>query len=253
MKKKLYTLSHNIENLNKLDQKTVFSSEEHSLISERELKDSLLLSKDKLIEHSINDNWKLKYLALHEAINRIKEKGFKKIISFGSGFSDLEYFLYLGLDKNIEIVSSDFDTFLVKKSNEFFPEFKTIRFDFFNDSISSLNEKFDLAIFFGSAYVMDDLEFIRLFKDIKKSGVLEIIDFHAGYMTRVEHFKNYIRPAYHFLKNFFYHQDKYLGKFHGYSRSKNELIKLYNQSGWKTHKIIWDRSCYKFSCILDHK
>ena len=54
MKKKLYTFSHNIENLNKLDQKTVFSSEEHSLISERELKDSLLLSKDKLIEHSIN-------------------------------------------------------------------------------------------------------------------------------------------------------------------------------------------------------
>ena len=252
MKKKLFTLSHKESNLKILDQKKVFSAGEHALISESELQDSILSDKNKLIEYSFNQNLNLKYFALREAINRINEKGYKKVLSLGSGMSDLEYFLYLGLSKYIKIVRSDFDTYFVKKANEFFPEFKTIKFDFFHDSISSLNENFDIAIFFGSAYVMDDLEFIRLFQDLKDGGFKEIIDFHAGYMPKVEHFKNYLRPTYRFLKNLFFNQKKYAGKFHGYWRSENELIKLYRLAGWKSHKIIRNKGCYKFTCILNN-
>ena len=251
MKKKLFTLSHKESNLKILDQKKVFSAGEHALISESELQDSILSDKNKLIEYSFNQNLNHKYFALREAINRINEKGYKKVLSLGSGMSDLEYFLYLGLDKDIKIVSSDFDTFFVKKANQFFPEFKTIKFDFFHDSISTLNENFDVAIFFGSAYVMDDFEFIRLFEDIKKAGIKEIIDFHAGYMNKVEHFKNYLRYPYRFLKNLFF-ETRYLGKFHGYSRSENELRKLYSRAGWTSHKIIRNKGCYEFSCILNN-
>jgi len=255
MKKKLFTCtgSHEEDNLAKLDKENLFTSEERSWISEQELKNTYLSSKDKLLEWSIKENAGLKFAAINEAANRISEKGFKKILSLGSGMSDNEYFLHLGVEKNVEIISSEYDTYAVKKSNEYFPEFKTIKFDLNYDLVTSLNEKFDAVIFFGAAYAMDDKEFIRLFKDIKEAGIKEIMDFHAGYITNIERIKYYLRPTYKFLKNTFSNQKVYQGKFHGFGRTRKELLRLYSAAGWETHKIMINRGIYPFSIILNPK
>ena len=252
MKKKLYTLSHNLKNLREIPSETIFTSDEHSKISELELKDNELKNKNNLIEYSLTKNIRSKTQALFFLVDRIKEKNYNQIFSLGSGLSDLEYFLYLSLNKNVEIICSDFDQFFVEKSNQFFPEFETIQFDFFNDSLNKINKKIDLAFSFGSFYVMDDNEFIRLFKDIKSSGVREIIDFHAGYMTKKMYLRNLIYPYYSFFKNLFDKEEKtFKGKFHGFSRSRNELINLYKKSGWTPVKEINNLGNYKYTCILN--
>ena len=196
MKKRLYTLSHNLKNLRDIPSETIFTSDEHSTISELELKENILKSKSNLLEYSLTKNLRSKFQSLFFLVDRIKEKNHKHILSLGSGLSDLEYFLHLSLNKEIEIISSDFDKFYVGKSNELFPEFETIQYDFVKDSLYKINKKIDLVFSFGSFYVMDDKEFIRLFKDIKSSGVKEIIDFHAGFMTKKMYLRYIIYPYY---------------------------------------------------------
>ena len=76
--------------------------------------------------------------------------------------------------------------FSLARLREFFPEIIAERFDFFKDDfetiLSKLNIEFDIAVFFGSAYVMNDEQFTKLFRALKKNDVKKIIDFHAGYM-----------------------------------------------------------------------
>ena len=252
MKKKIYTRSHNPENLREIPSETIFTSDEHSKISELELKDTILENRNKLLEYCLKKNLRTKFQPLSFLVDRIEEKNYSRVLSLGSGLSDLEYFLYLSLDKDKEILSSEFDRYFVEKSNEFFPEFETIEFDFFNDSLDSINKKIDLVFCFGSFYVMDDLQFIRLLKDIKAAGVKEIIDFHAGFMTKSAYLKNIIRPSYSTFKKLFIKEEETCkGKFHGFSRSRNELINLYKKSGWIPVKEINDLGAYKFTCVLN--
>ena len=51
-----------------------------------------------------------------------------------------------------------------------------------SDLENKLKLKFDIAVFFASAYIMDDFLFIKTFRRLKDSGVREIMDFHAGYI-----------------------------------------------------------------------
>ena len=64
MKKKLYTLSHNLKNLREIPSETIFTSDEHSKISELELKDNKLKNKNNLIEYSLTNNIRFKSQAL---------------------------------------------------------------------------------------------------------------------------------------------------------------------------------------------
>ena len=108
---------------------------------------------------------------------------------------------------------------------------------------------------------MDDKEFIKLFCDLKKIGVKNIIDFHAGYMDSwdvLRHVKNdylipkTIRTNYYLrkiLRKPTLSSGNYRGKFHGYSRGRGELRKLYKKSGLKIQKEISTNS-YKYIAIL---
>ena len=133
---------------------------------------------------------------------------------------------------------------------------KLDEFDFFNDDFSDLKSKFnlnfDIALFFGSSYVMDDDEFIKLFNDLKKNNVKYIVDFHAGYMNLDDMIKFKLEPI---IKNTYIRKlfnkkpIAFKGKFHGYSRNHSELIKLYKKSGLKIVNEINDES-YKYIAIL---
>jgi hypothetical protein len=92
-----------------------------------------------------------------------------------------------------------------------------------------------VAIFFASAYVMDDKEFVHLFKQLKEAGVEKIIDFHAGYMDWKQIMRYFVAPLTNnaLLRRVFKKPTKnYQGKFHGYSRTRNEIRNLYKKSSW---------------------
>ena len=185
MKKKLYTYSHNLELLKKIGANSDrFTSEEHAYVVEEEFSDTVFRTRNSLIRNYSDDflDPKLSFVA-----NFIKENDFKNILSLGSGPCVNEYFLKKALPENRKVIACDFDAFFIKKAKEFFSDESNcdksrlgiipVKFDFFSDSIEDLKKQlqlnFDVAIFFSSAYVMNDKEFICLFKELK--NVFEII------------------------------------------------------------------------------
>ncbi|MAX49387.1 MAG: hypothetical protein CMD75_00960 [Gammaproteobacteria bacterium] len=250
MKRRLYTKSYDINELTKLDSEKLFTAKESEELIEIELGRSVFRSKESVLEYYLPKCFS-KFEALEFLKNRIEEEKYQNIISFGSGSSVLEYLLYLSLSKDKNIVSSEFNNFYVEKSNEFFPEFLTIQFDFTKDTLSKVDTNFDIAVFFCSSYVMDDDEFINFFKHLKSEGVKEIIDFDSAFMTKTTQFKNAIRPIIEVAKKFkSTTSDNFEGKFHGYSRSRKELLNLYKESGWLVKKEL-TLGVYKFCAVLN--
>jgi len=263
MKRKIYTRSHNINLLKEIDNNgNQFSAKEHAYFIEKEFGNTVFRTKEALLRDYLSGN-SLKLGALGFLIERITNNGYRNILSLGSGQCVLEYLLKLSLPEESEIIATDFDTYFIEKAKSFFPEITSVTFDFFKDDIISLqnnlNVKFDIAVFFGSAYVMDDPYFIKLFADLKKIGVKEIVDFHAGYMDLKDVIVNVIvsllRP---FARNSairrVFHKCpvdkyKYIGKFHGYSRNRAELRKLYRKAGFKLYKELSVPN-YKYVAIL---
>ena len=258
MKNKLYTQSHNKALLDEIGNGQ-FTSEEHAFVLEKEFGDTVFSSRESLLKYYLSNNIN-KLCALQLLNSIVVTKGYRNILSLGAGPCVLEYLLKLSLSESTNVIASDFDAFFIEKASVYFPEVLALRFDFFNDSINSFlsenNIKADLAIFFGSAYVMDDNDFIKLFKGLKECGVSQVIDFHAGYMDCIGVIKSIISPV---TKNrkirklFGKSQTIDLqkaGKFHGYSRSRSELMRLYRSSGWTVVRKI-KVSGYKFIAILE--
>ena len=167
----------------------------------------------------------------------------------------------MSLPEKSQLIAADFDEFVVEKAKKFFPQLIVEKFDFQKDDFKSFRTKldisFDLVIFFGSAYIMDDQEFIKLFGDLKKNGVKQIIDFHAGYMnlkSQIMHGPlNFLRTNPTIRKWFRttpLANDEYRGKFHGYGRNRSAIKKLYKKSGLSV-KFETCMGGYKYVSILE--
>lgn len=259
MKRKLYTLSHDLKLLKEVDNDGgQFTAEEHAYIVEREFGQSVFKTKEDLLRYYLPGNL-AKIASLGFLIDMIKNNEYKSILSLGAGPCVLEYLLKLSLPEETRVIACDFDAFFIEKAKAFFPEIIAARFDFFKDDIMSLQSaigaKFDLAVFFGSAYAMDDPEFIKLFGDLKKAGVKQMIDFHAGFMDWKHVIINVLRPirTNSAVRKIFRRppitREGYWGKFHGYSRSRSELRRLYRKSGLEILREIWVAG-YKYVAIL---
>jgi ubiquinone/menaquinone biosynthesis C-methylase UbiE len=238
MKRKLYTKTYNADLLKRLgNENTIFSAEDHSYASAEQFGDHLQ-SKETLLRWYLSQNTD-KLAALGLLINHMYNKGFLNVLSLGAGPCVLEYLLKCSLPINANVVALDYSLFFIKKAQKFFPKIKAIEFDFFKDDILDLYKKlgikFDIAVFFGSAYVMNDSQFVNLFRKLKKIGVTQIIDVHSGYMNWKAMLGQLLEP---FRKNTVIRRwlrrpslGNYIGKFHGYSRSRGELRRLYKEAG----------------------
>ena len=233
MKLRLYTKSHDESLLKKLNQNRRFTAEEHEYVMKKEHeKSGFLETKESLLSAYFREDY-YKYLAVGFLVQRIYQKNYKNIISLGAGTCVPEYLLKCALPEDSKVVAADFDPFLIKNARRVFPSIIPIVFNFCNDRLDRLKKlkiDFDLAVFFGSAYVMNDPEFVRLFAGLKKLGIKEIIDFHAGYIPTSE------IPKLILMKFGTYVLDKlellgYRGKFHGYRRTRGELRRLYREAG----------------------
>ncbi len=258
MKRKLYTLNHDNSILKEINPSEIFTAKEHAYALEKEFGKTYFKSKEDFFRYFLPKNF-MKIARLDLLINTIKENGYQNILSLGAGTCITEYFLKMSLPKESQVVACDFDSFLVKKTQKFFPEIIVKQFDFFEDDIESfqadLNIKFDLALFPASAYVMDDIEFINLFGNLKKNGFKQIIDFHAGYMDSKAVMREYLKPFREnsTLRKIFrkppIKSGEFLGKFHGYSRSRGELRNLYKKSGLEILEETSTINC-KYVAIL---
>lgn len=247
MKLKLYTRSHDINLLQEVDRNGgMFTAKEHAYVTEMEQDRTTYQTRESLLRwYLAQDFSKLPCIAYLARI--IKENQYRNIVSFGSGHCVLEYLLQCCLPEEAKVVASDYDAYMVGKATQFFPEITAVTFDFSKDDIKTfqdqLNIKFDLAIFFGSAFCMDDPHFICTFSGLNQAGVKRVIDFHAGCLRTVDVIRYFIS-----LQPFRIHplirklfckppvtepslSHNYQGKFCGYRRNKMELRKLYQKSG----------------------
>jgi len=229
MKIKLYTKSHDEALLKEVDHGSgQFMASEHAYVIEKEF-GKYFETRESLIRWYLAQN-SSKLSALAFLIKYCNDNGYKNVLSLGAGACVLEYLLRYALPDDGKVVAIDFNSFFIKKAKLHFPSIIPAKFDFFKDDLSDLQKKlkldFDLAVFFGSAYVMDDSDFIRHFSKLKEIGVKRIIDFHAGYISRRKIPVIILSKVLNKIRS-----HRYRGKFHGYGRSRGELRKLYKQAG----------------------
>lgn len=225
MKAKLYTSSYTPEVLAALSPESRFTATEHAYLTERSVP-ARFASRDSLIQWYLAID-AVKLPAVDFLANHLRQSGLRRILSLGAGFGVLESLLKERLPDDAVVVASEFDSYMVEQAHRLLPNITAVQFDMIRDDARRLAQwtPFDAAVFFGSAYVLDDPEFVSLLERLKTLGVRQIIDFHAGYMNWLGVLKSAVLrlPG---VKVF--RQPR--GKFHGYSRSRAELRRIYRES-----------------------
>ncbi len=238
MKRRIYTKTYNADVLKGLgDENSIMTAEEHSYASEEEFGEHFYTTETLLRWYLSRNTDKLP--ALGFLIDHIYHNGFLNVLSLGAGPCVLEYLLKYSLPLDAHVVALDYTSFFIQNAQKLLSNIKAIKFDFFKEDILDLNDrlniKFDIAVFYGSAYVMDDLQFVDLLKKLKKIGVKQIIDFHAGYLDWKAIMTNLLEPLRKItvMRKLLRRPplDNHIGKFHGYSRSRSELRRLYKEAG----------------------
>ena len=235
MEIKLYTKSHNIELLkNNTKNDQPFTSEEISNITLKEY--HLLKFKDlykRVLQHKVD---------LLEIIEFIKKNKIKKIVSIGSNFPIQEY--YISKKTGAEILCYDFDKTIIKYSKIIFKDKISIQFYDMNTSLNNIikqNHDIDCVIFFQTLYIFNSKQYVKYLEEVNNIKIKYIIDYAAIISLQII-FKTMVSrlikfPIKKLLFKFFPNSDKfYIGKFHGYSKTKSALIKIYNDSNLKIIK-----------------
>jgi hypothetical protein len=252
MPKKMYTDAYSVTRDSGTPESQL-NSEEHASLTEATFA-AHFTSRDALLRWYLSEN-NAKLTSLAFIIQEFYSSGANNILSLGAGPGVLEYLLKCALPENTRVIAADFDAFFVKKSQEFFPEILAVKFDFFDPDVERLKAKIgtdiDFVVFWGSAYVMDDGQFVRLFSRLRDAGVSTIVDFEVGYMgwkTRLTQSGIAIAMKRSGAVSRFLGRSR-LGTFHGYSRTQHELRELYRRSGFKRAReaVV---SPYKYVAIL---
>lgn len=179
--------------------------------------------------------------------------GVKSLVSFGSGPSVFEYMLKEIFQEDLNIVVTDYDSYIMERVGKLFPDIEAEVFDFYHDDVRKLvrKHKIDCALLIGSACSMDDKTYIRFLKDLKKSGVNYVITFEAAITNNYVFLKKRIRSTmitiYHYLRKVDGWRDK--GSFHAYERSKYQLEHIFAASGYKM-TMLTPLQDYKYIYLL---
>ena len=261
MKFKLYSHSYPNVVLEKFESNdNIFDANDHAWATKIQFPSHVWDSKENWMAYFLSQESKVES-QLQLIIDVGQSINFRSVMSFGAGSFCREYLLKIALPQDIQVVACDFDEELVKKSSQFFPEIKSIKFDFFSDNLAEHlhnfnSNKIDLAFFSSSSYVLNDQEFLNLFRQIKDAGVKRVIDFHGGVVDFRLMLHYLLRPitSINFIRKIFkvHELPKFKGKFHGYIRSRRELIRLYEKSGFEviSSQPVGD---FKFVAILKPK
>jgi hypothetical protein len=213
----------------------LFTAEQHASVSEHEDTDGRFSSTESLISWYLSANWD-KLGAVGFLINYLRSNSLHRVLSLGAGPCVLEHILRQGLSEDAVVVATDFDRYFIEHARRLLPNISAFTFDFFKDRpadlVKAAGVEFDVAVFFGSAYVLDDRGFVRLLSDLTGVGIKHVIDFHAGYLNlRAVTVNTPPGIALRRLLGRMPPASEYPGKFHGYGRSRSELRRLYRAAG----------------------
>jgi ubiquinone/menaquinone biosynthesis C-methylase UbiE len=235
------------------DNEEQISGEEYANITEKEL-GRYFTDKETIIHWYLNSGDYKKLNALTFLYKYILDNGYKNILSLGAGPCVLEYLLKQWLPDDSEVIAMDYNSFFIKNAKKYFPELRPILFDFSRDDLNQLKtiteKQFEIAVFFGSAYAMDDTTFVKQFRALREIGIKNIIDFHAGYIPlKRMPIILYSKIKWTILGALDKKAEKSRGIFHGYERSRSELRRLYKAAGLK---IVEELSAggYEYIAVL---
>jgi len=234
MELKIYTKSHDIKSLRKETHNDVpFTSIEKSRISSKESIPNIKELYKRVLECKEE---------LSQIIKFIERNDIKKIVSIGSSYPIQEY--YISKKTGIEILCFDFDKPVIENTKLIFKNKISLEYYDMNtplNNIIELEDKIDCIIFFHSLYIFKNEQYEKYLEQVKKMKIKYIIDHTAFISTKsllrgmISHLvKSSIYPI---LQKFFPKSDRfYMGKFHGFTRNKSSLEKIYSDSNLRIIK-----------------
>lgn len=179
---------------------------------------------------------------LSAIIKFIKNNSIKSIASIGSDYPIQEY--YINKKTGVKVLCFDFDNTVIKNSEIIFNNKISVQFYDMNTPLSNIIEQIqgvDCIIFFKSLYIFNSNQYSEYLREVSSSNIRYIID--CASVTPLQlilrsMISNLIKfPVKTSLFKFFPNSDRfYIGKFHGYSRTKSSLLKIYNNSNFKMIK-----------------
>lgn len=149
---------------------------------------------------------------------------------------------------DVDIIVTDYDSYIVDRVKNIFTEIKVENFDFYKDDPRDiiLKYKIDTVLMIGSACSMDNNTYLGFLKFIRNSRVKNILTFEAGIVNDIFRFKY---PLGIILKSaylFFFKRDEFDKRakdleenttYHAFIRTKRQLKKIYKASGFKEEYI----------------
>ena len=224
-----------------------------NLIHEGELTVSIqTLSRENAWGHFTSDNEYLLHYAKTEPqkmerakplIEFCKTNGIKNILSLGSGESITEITLKNELN-NAKLICTDYDPFICSELSKLFTDIDFKVFDMKRDDPHIFGDNFDMVLFCGSDYVMNNAEYLELLSNLNEMGIKYIYIIFSPYISLVEKVRqiaiNMLRITGIFV-NYTTLNDGRLqraltgrkkGILHGYSRDLKELNMIYKKSNY---------------------
>lgn len=216
----------------------ILSAEEHSKMSEIDFK-NYFSSKESLIK------WYFSYLSNIDKLDiislvgqEIKMGGYERqrILSIGAGPSVIEYGIKRIFHDKVEIVCVDYDAFIMENVARLFSDIKVDRFDFTQDSVKDLIQKYlpDIILMIGSGCSMDNRQLRDFLKEIRLTDVKRVYCFEAAIISKVTIGKMCLKRLSRLMKEKTYHFNH---SFHAYYRTKRETLTLFRNSGWKIQEV----------------
>lgn len=234
MELKLFTKYHNTKLLKEhTNNNQPYTSEEITILSSKKNPLSFKDLYKKVLERKEE---------LLEIIQFIKKNDIKKIVSIGSSYPIQEY--YISKKAGVEILCYDFDKTKIKNSKLIFKDKIFIQFYDMNMPLSNViqpNHNINCIIFLQSLYVFNRNQYAKYLGEVNNLKIQYIID-KASIKPTLEILRTKISriikfPIKTLLLKFFPNSDKFhLGKFHGYSRNKSNLLKIYDDLNLKIIK-----------------
>jgi hypothetical protein len=248
LKFRIFTKSQNPEILEATDKSRRFTADEHATMV-RQVYSGQVTSREALVRLFLSTN-SSKLVTLAYLIRFAYRHDARKILSLGAGMCVIEELLLQALPEGSVVAAADFNSYLIDTARQFFPDLIAVQFDFFRDDVKTICDAagttFDIAVFMGSSYVMDDEEHIRLLSQLKNNNVRMVIDLTPTLVP----YSMLPRVILGEIKCSLTGKDR--GKFHGFQRTRNDFRALYQRADWtlREETTIGD---YNYVAVLENR
>ncbi|MDB5825066.1 MAG: hypothetical protein JWR21_3770 [Herminiimonas sp.] len=172
----------------------------------------------------------------------------RRTLSIGSCFGENEApFIKDGYD----IVCSDINTAVIAHMRQYFPPSRYQVFDLFSSTFQDFQNNFQDLLITGLDYAFDDVQTVEIFRNCRallaksttpgEKRLLFSLRYHDNWVTKL--IDKVLLPAESGLKNIVMKgkgsKTRYIAKFHGFRRSRNEIIAIALAEGFALRRTLY--------------